>query len=171
GELVDEDRLELVLERLRLGVGREIAAVTTPRADRRHDAADHLLDRALALRARHAAPEVLLRDDVGRRLRPELGELDAALLELRPVLPGDVRVARLPLDLVVRLAALDREVPAHREAGVVVDDAVDELVGVDRDGRFVLYGRHVLPPSRVSGARTSWVPVLKGRRTLEPAPD
>ncbi len=78
GELVDEDRLQLVLERLRLVLGREVAAVAAPRADRVDDAADHLLDRALALRARHAAAEVLLRDDVRRGLRPELRELDAA---------------------------------------------------------------------------------------------
>ena len=112
----------------------EVAAVAAPRADRRDDAADHLLDRALALRARHAAAEVLLRDDVRRGLRPELRELDAALLERRAVLARDVRVARLPLDLVVRVAAFDREQPADGEAGVLVDDAVGELVGVDLVG-------------------------------------
>ena len=46
GELVDEDRLQLVLERLRLVLGREVAAVASPGADRADDAADHLLDGA-----------------------------------------------------------------------------------------------------------------------------
>jgi hypothetical protein len=43
-----------------------------------------------------------------------------------------------------RVAALDREQPADGEAGVLVDDAVDELVGVDCDWAFLLYGRHLL---------------------------
>ena len=143
GELVDEDRLQLVLERLRLVLVGEVAAVAAPRADRVDDAADHLLHGALALGARHAAAEVLLGDDVRRRLRPELRELDVLLLERRAVLARDVRVADLPLDLVVGIAALDREQPADGEGGVLVDDAVDELVGVDLNGRFVLYGRHL----------------------------
>ena len=54
-----------------------------------------------------------------------------------------MRVADLPLDLVVGVAALDREPPFHGQGGVLVDDVVDELVGVDLDGRFVLYGRHI----------------------------
>src|SRR5207247_949431 len=91
---------------------------------------------------RHAAAEVLLGDDVGRGLRPELGELDAALLECRACLPRDERIAGLPLDLVERVAAGDREQSADGEAGVVVDDAVDKLVGVDLDWVCLLYGRH-----------------------------
>ena len=142
GELVDEDRLQLVLERLRLVLGREVAAVASPAGDRADDAADHLLDGGLALGARHAAAEVLLRDDVGRGLRPELGELDVALLERRAVLAGDERVADLPLDLVERIAARDREQAADGEAGALVDDAVDELVGVDLDSALLLCGRH-----------------------------
>ena len=47
--LVDEDRLELVLEGLGLGLVGEVAAVASPRADGVDDPADHLLDRALAL--------------------------------------------------------------------------------------------------------------------------
>ncbi len=143
-ELVDEDRLQLVLEGLSLVLGGEVAAVTTPGADRADDAADHLLDRALALGARHAAAEILLRHDVGRGLRPELRKFDVLLLERGAVLAGDVRVAHLPLDLGERIAAGDREQPPDGEGGVLVDGMVDELVGVDLDGRFVLYGRHVL---------------------------
>ena len=116
-----------------------------------------MLDRALALRARHAAAEVLLRDDVRRGLRPELRELDVVLLERRAVLAGDERVADLPLDLVERVAARDREEPADGEGGVLVDDAVDELVGVDLNCVFLLYDAiSPLPPtsnSSFGGAR------------------
>src|SRR5439155_18546169 len=142
-QFVDEDRFQLVLERLRVVVGREVAALAPPGADRAGDAADHLLDRGLALRARHAAAEVLLRDDVRRRLRPELRELDVLLLEGRAVLPRDVSVADLPLDLVERVAARNREQAADGEAGVLVDDAVLELVGIDLNGACLLYGRHL----------------------------
>src|SRR5439155_7260732 len=112
GELVDEDRLQLVLERRGLFLVGEVAAVAPPGADRGDDAADHLLDRELALGRAHTAAEVFLRDDVRRGLRPEARELDALLLEHRLVLAGDERVARLPLDLVERIAAGDREVAA-----------------------------------------------------------
>src|SRR5439155_11667631 len=109
---------------------------------------DHLLDRALALRARHPAAEVLLRDDVGRRLRPELRELDVLLLERRSVLARDVRVADLPVDLVEGVAPLDREQAANGEAGVLVNGAVDERVRVELDGALLLYGRHLSDSSR-----------------------
>jgi hypothetical protein len=155
-QLVDEDRLQLVLERLRLGLVGEVTAFATPPAGRRDDARDHLLDGALALRARHAAAEILLRDDVGRGLRPELRELDVLLLEGRAVLARNVCVADLPIDLVERVAPFDREQPADGEAGVLVDDPVGELVGCDLVC-FVLYGRHLsLSPPAVGaiGART-----------------
>ena len=109
GVLVDEDRLQLGLEGLGLLVVGEVAALAAPRADRVDDAADHLLHARLALGRGQAAAEVLLRDDVRRRLRPELRELDALLLEGGAVLAGDERVAGLPLDLVERVAAGDRE--------------------------------------------------------------
>ena len=130
GELVHEDELQLVLERLRLLVAREVAARAAPRADRVDDAADHLLDAALAVGRAHAAAEVLLRDDVRRRLRPELRELDALLLEGRLVLAGDEGVARLPLDLVERVASGDREVAANAELRAVVEDGVQRLFGL-----------------------------------------
>jgi len=119
-------------------------AVAAPGADGADDAPDHVLDRALALRARHATAEVLLRHDVGRGLRPELRELDVLLLERRPVLARNVGIADLPLDLVIGVAALDREQATDGEGGVLVDDAVHELVGVDFYGVFLLYGRHFL---------------------------
>ncbi len=86
--LVDQERLQLRLEGVGLLVGREVAAVTAPRADGGDDAADHLLHGALAVGRAHAASEVLLGDDVRRRLRPELRELDALLLEHGLSLPG-----------------------------------------------------------------------------------
>src|SRR6476620_7606576 len=122
GVLVDEDRLELGLEGLGVLVVDEVAAGLAPADDRLDDAADHLLDARLALRRGEAAAEVLLGDDVRRRLRPELRELDSALLERGAVLAGDDRIARLPLDLVEGVAAGDREEAAHAEAGRVVDD-------------------------------------------------
>ena len=127
-ELVDEDRLQLRLERLGLVVVGEVAALAAPAADRVDDPADHLLHGALALRRRQAAAEVLLGDDVGRRLRPELRELDVALLERRAVLARDQRVARLPFDLVERIATGDGEDPARCDARVGIDDDVLDLL-------------------------------------------
>src|SRR5207248_8818896 len=123
-ELVDEDRLQLGLEALRLFLGREVAAVATPRADGADDASDHLLDAELALGRGHAAAEVLLRHDVRRRLRPELRELDALLLEDRLVLAGEERVACLPLDLLEGIAPRDREQALDADACGVVDHGV-----------------------------------------------
>ena len=58
-----------------------------------------------------AAAEVLLGDDVGRVLRPRLGELDAALLEGGVLRVADDGVADLPLDRVERMLAGLREPP------------------------------------------------------------
>src|SRR5437773_2372079 len=71
----------IVLEDLGFFVGGEVAAGRAPAADRVDDASDHLLDARLALRRAHASAEVLLGDDVGRGLRPELRELDPLLFE------------------------------------------------------------------------------------------
>ena len=94
GVLVDQDRLQLGLEGLRLFLVGEVVALAAPGADRRDDAADHLLDARLALGRGHAAAEVLLRDDVGGGLAPELRELDVLLLEGGPSLPG-IRASRV----------------------------------------------------------------------------
>jgi hypothetical protein len=136
--LVDEDRLQLVLEGLSLLLVREVAAVTAPRADGRDDAADHLLHARLAVGRAHAAAEVLLRDDVRGRLRPELRELDALLLEDRLLLARDQRVAQLPLDLLERIASGDREVAPDGDVLRAVYDFVRDLV----DGLCGLRGRH-----------------------------
>ena len=143
GELVDEDRLQLGLERLGLVLVGEVAALAAPRADRGDDAADHLLDARLALGRGHAAAEVLLGDDVRRRLRPEARELDALLLEDGPLLAGDERVAQLPLDLVERVAPGDREIALDGAGPRSIGDAVRERLILD-DGCVsgARWGRH-----------------------------
>ena len=124
GELVDEDRLQLGLEGLGLFLGGEVAVGAAPAGDRVDDAADHLLDAPLALGRGHAAAEIFLGDDVCRSLRPELRELDVLLVEDRLLLAGDEGVADLPVDLVERVAARDREVAAHGQARRFVHDGV-----------------------------------------------
>ena len=68
--LVEQDVGELVLEGLGVVVGGEVAALAAPAGDRAGHAADHLLDRRLALGRVEPAAEVLLGDDVGGVLRP-----------------------------------------------------------------------------------------------------
>ena len=111
----------------------EVLAFAAPAADRGDDAADHLAHAPLALGRAELAAEVLLGDDVGGRLRPELQELDALLLEGGLVLAGDEGVAHLPFDLLERVAARDREVAAN--AGVtlgvehrILEQGVGDLV-------------------------------------------
>src|SRR5512146_168308 len=142
GELVDEDRLELGFEGVGLLLGREVAVLAAPGGDRVDDAPDHLLDAALALGRGHAAAEVLLRDDVGGGLAPELRELDVLLVEDRLVLAGDEGVARLPVDLVEGVAAGDREVAADGESGVLVDDRVRDRFARYRGLNCLLCARH-----------------------------
>src|SRR5205085_1603034 len=92
-DLVQQDPRELRFERVAVLVRGEVAELAAPARDRAGHAADHLLDRALALRRVEPAAEVLLRDDVRRVLRPRGRELDALLLEA-----ADLRVAQLPVD-------------------------------------------------------------------------
>src|SRR5439155_16050161 len=79
GVLVDEDRLQLGLEGFGVLVVGEVATLLAPRDGRVDDAADHLPHARLALGGGEPAADVLLRDDVRRRLRPDLRELDAGL--------------------------------------------------------------------------------------------
>ena len=146
---MDEDELELVGEGLGLVLVGEVAALASPVDRRLDDAADHLLHARLALGRAQAAAEVLLRDDVRGRLRPEPRELDVLLLEGRLVLAGDEGVADLPLDLVERVAPGDGEVPAHTETGRFVDNGVDELLGGRFRGLRFSCGRHLYPPKDV----------------------
>ena len=104
GVLVDEDRLQLGLEGLGLLLVGEVAALAAPGADRVDDAADHLLD---------------ARSRSGEDMRPRkyfcatmlvavcdqnFGNSTRLLLEDGAVLAGDEGVARLPFDLVERVA-------------------------------------------------------------------
>ena len=98
----------------------EVAAGAAPAADRVDDAADHLLHARLALGRAHLAAEVLLRDDVRRGLRPELRELDPLLVEDGLVLARDEGIAELPLHLLERVAARDREEALDADVGGVV---------------------------------------------------
>src|SRR5438105_7036360 len=75
GELVDEDRLQLGLEGVGLLLGREVITGSAPLADPARDSADHLLNAVLACGRVELPAEILLGDDVRRRLRPELREL------------------------------------------------------------------------------------------------
>src|SRR5581483_2188906 len=148
--LVDEDGLQLGLEGVALRVICEVATRGAPRDARVDDAADHLLHARLALGRAEAAAEVLLRDDVRGRLRPELRELDAALLERRAIPAGDDGVPRLPFDLVERVAPWDGEESAHAEASTLVRDGVDHLVGRRIRRVLLLNARHFRPPPTVA---------------------
>ena len=170
-ELVDEDRLQLGLEGLGLLLVGEVAALAAPGADRGDDAADHLLHARLAVGRAHAAAEVLLGDDVRGRLRPELRELDALLLEDRLVLAGDERVAHLPLDLLERVAAGDREVAPDGDVLCAVDDFVRDLVECGFCGLFA--DAIPLPPglSLVTSAQAAERPSSSGPARLGVASD
>src|SRR5439155_22451629 len=114
-----------------------------------------------------AAAEVLLSDDVGGRLRPDLGELDAALLEDGFVAPWNVGVADLPFDLVERVAPGDGEVAAHADGRAVVQDDVPDLVLGRRVGvRRLFCARHAAA-SRVSVE----CPLKGGPGRVESVPD
>ena len=113
--LVQQDVGQLGLEGVGVGVGREVAALPSPLGDRAGDAADHLPHGVLARRGSRLPAEVLLGDDVGRVLRPRLGELDVSLLERDLVAVADPRVPQLPLDGIERMLSDRREIAADRE--------------------------------------------------------
>src|SRR5262249_51697636 len=93
------------------------ATLLTVAGDRPGDALDELADGGLALGCPNAAVEVLLDDDVRRRLRPGLRDLDVLLLEDRlPLLRHDRRGAQLPLDRVVRGDGRVRIDPRKRQS-------------------------------------------------------
>ena len=109
--LVHEQPGELVLEGLGVGGGREVAVVDAGLGVGLHDPVDELLEAPLADVGADGAAEVLGGDD-GRGVdRPEVGELDTALLEdgLAGLPVGLDDVATLPGDLVVRVDALGAE--------------------------------------------------------------
>ena len=117
--LVEQHPGELVLEGLGVGLGEEVAVVLAGLGVGEHDAVDELLEAALAHVGADGAAEVLRGDDRGGVDAPEVGELDAALLEDGlaglPVRLDDVAV--LPVDLVVRVGARRRVDALDRETG------------------------------------------------------
>src|SRR5207245_7296213 len=139
--------------------------------DRGDDPADHLLDARLAFRRAEPAAEVLLRDDVGRRLRPELRKLDALLVEDRLVLAGDEGISKLPLHLLERVAPGNREVALHPDRGRFVDDGVHDLVarGFGRCG--CLHARHRAPPRIAASTRLPGRPLEEGPGRVGLPPD
>ena len=82
-DLVQQHPGQLVLEDLGVVVGREVAVVLAGLGVGEHDAVDQLLEALLAHVGAERAAEVLGGDDRGGVDAPEVGELDAALLEDR----------------------------------------------------------------------------------------
>ena len=113
--LVQQDVGELGLEAVAVLGGGEVPARATPVGDRAGDAADHLLDRALARGRAQLPSEVLLGDDVRGVLRPRGRELDVGLLEGDLVAMTDARVAQLPLDGVEGMNPGRRETTTDRQ--------------------------------------------------------
>src|SRR2546422_351535 len=139
-------RLKHARADLGVHLGREVAVGAAPAGDRVDDAADHLFDAPLALGRGHAAAEILLVEDIGRWVRPELREHDVLLVEDRLLLAGDEGVADLPLDLVERVAARDRELATHGQARRFVDDGVLSHRGCRCLSLYFLGGRHPVLP-------------------------
>src|SRR6185436_18780238 len=129
--LVHEQVRELRLEGLGLARIGEVALLVAPPADLLDDPVEQLADAGLAPRRAQLAAEVLRRDDVGRKLRPGLRDLDVVLLEdLLAALALDPRGAPLPGHLVVGVDPRTGEVTPQREAGAgVLRGSVDRLGG------------------------------------------
>src|SRR5262249_46252267 len=79
---------ELVLENLSVALAREIAVLAARLAVRADHPVDELLEAPLTLRGADGATEIFRGDDVRGVHRPEIRELDSALLEVhRAVAP------------------------------------------------------------------------------------
>ena len=93
---------EFVVEDGRVVVAAEVSPLDAPVANGFGDAGDELAHAGLALGRVERAVQVFAGDDVGRRHRPVLGDLDVFLLEDdAAVRVGDLRQTQLPLQLVV----------------------------------------------------------------------
>ncbi len=89
-----------------------------PVANGLSDAGDEGAHAALALGRAERAVQIFAGDNVGRRHRPVLGDLDVFLLEDDAALRvGDLRQAQLPLELVVRRDAGRGEEALEGQAG------------------------------------------------------
>src|SRR5206468_3679877 len=110
GHLIKKDMCELVVKRVAIRLGCEVAALASPSRDRARDAADELARRGLAIGRADMAAEVLRYDDVGGHLRPELRHLDVFLLEDdAATFVGDGRRSHLPFARVIDVDARLRE--------------------------------------------------------------
>src|SRR5687768_4788549 len=109
---------QLVAERRQRILAREVVLRPRPTGDRVDDAADQLLDRALALRRPELPAEILRDDDVGGLLRPELRNLNVALFEDDlALLVADDSGADFPLHFVERVHTGQCEVARELEPG------------------------------------------------------
>ena len=112
----------------------EVAAGHAPVANGLSDASDQGADTALALGRADLAVQIFAGDNVGRRHRPVLGDLDIFLLEDDAALRvGDLRQAQFPLELVVRRDAGSGEVALESQAGRLLRRLGDG--GARRGGR------------------------------------
>ena len=151
GELIAEDRLQLVLERPRLLLAREVAA-------RRPQPAIVSTTRPIIC--------FTLRSRSGEVMRPRkyfcatmfVAVCDQNFGNRRPsartpaILAGDVRVAGLPLDLAERVAPLDREEATDAQRPPV-DDGVLELLGRGPGPASAARRRPSCPPRVSAGIR------------------
>ena len=78
---MDEQIFQVVTERPQVIIARKIFLVSSPLRDCIDDTADELLDAVLSARRLELPSEILGDDDVGRLLRPCLGNLDVSLFE------------------------------------------------------------------------------------------
>ena len=117
--LVDDQPLELRLERLRLLGVYEVAVLVPPGHNGPDDPVDDLLQRPLPVRRAQGAPEILLGQDVGGVDAPATRHLHPWLFEGNgpggPV--GDASVPTLPRHRLVRIGARGGEVATDADAG------------------------------------------------------
>src|SRR6201998_3333217 len=153
---------ELVLERVARSVVGEITAFRAPANDRVHDTADQLAHPAFALRGAGLAVAIFAGDDVGRGLRPSLGDFHIVLAEnCGALLIPDQGSALLPFDRVEwrKLSVGEKTVEYQPAVG-------PDIFGCSCFCRFALNCRlhrcHPVPPS-------AWFPVAgRGDPTLFP---
>jgi len=161
--LMQEQVAQLVVERVRVGVGGEVAVLLAPIIDGIGDAGDQLSDGVFALRRADLAPEIFGDNHFGGKLRPRGGNFAVFLLEHDAALPvRDRRRTLVPLgrrvDIRARLGeqtleadALAREHPRRlRFAAYRLGDAFGQNrrgVGGGRGWR----GHHRRGPGRLGG--------------------
>jgi hypothetical protein len=110
--------LQVRAEGLQVRITGKVALDARPAGNRLDDAADQLLDAALAAGRPDGPAKILGYDDVGRLLRPEARDFHIALLEDGfAAFVGDHGGSQVPLDLIERIHALLREIALELESG------------------------------------------------------